>query len=150
VASKVAADLKLMQRFYGQPSDSAIDAYVTELVELLIVSGLDKVTYGFKRDDDWVVALRYSASMDGSLNADDRAGRVTPGLEITAASWYSFLEYSWQWQALSKDERARVQERIPFNRTPGTEPSSTNGYWVGDKTYSADGGGVRRATFRPL
>ncbi len=150
VASKVAADLHLMQRFYGWPSDRFIEDYATELVELLVVRGLDKVTYGFKRADNWVVALRYVASVDGSLITDDRAGRVTPGIDIRGASPYSFLEHSRQWYALPADERARIERSLPVRRTPGVEPSSQNGYWVEDKIYSADGGGVRRATLRLL
>src|SRR5438552_14819451 len=87
IVSKVAADLKLMQRFYGHPSDDWIDAYIAEVVELLVVRGLGTITYGFKRNGAWVVALRYVASMDGNLTADDRAGRVLPGVDITGGSW---------------------------------------------------------------
>lgn len=150
VVSKVAADLRLMQRFYGAPSDSWIEAYITELVELLVVRGLSSVTYGFKRNGAWVVALRYVASIDGSLTADDRAGHVSPGLDITGASSSSFLIYSSGWWALPAADRERIEALIRFQRTGGVEPSSGNGYWVEDKTYSADRGGVRRATFRQL
>ncbi len=149
VVSKVAADLKLMQRFYGQPSDSWIESFIAELVELLVVRGLDKVMYGFKKNGAWVVALRYVASMDGTLTTDDRAGRVPPGIDITDAAWSSFLIYSSRWWELPATERTRVEALIPFKRTTGDEPSLGNGYWVEDKAYSADGGGVRRATFRP-
>ncbi len=146
----VAADLRLMQRFYEQPSDNRIEAYMTELVELLVVRGVDTVTYGFKKDGAWVVALRYVAAVDGNLTADDRAGRVPPGIDITGGSWSSFLTHSSHWWELPATERAGVEALLPFQRTAGEEPSPGNGYWVEDKTYSADGGGVRRATFRPL
>ncbi len=36
LASKVAADLKQMQLFYGKPSDESIEAYINEIVLLLV------------------------------------------------------------------------------------------------------------------
>ena len=35
LASKVATDLKRMQRFYGSPSDTSIAAYEAEIVALI-------------------------------------------------------------------------------------------------------------------
>ncbi|RYE37335.1 MAG: hypothetical protein EOP48_28935, partial [Sphingobacteriales bacterium] len=54
ISSKVAADLKRVQRFYGVPSDSSINDYETELIELLKKGYLGTVTYGFKREDKWI------------------------------------------------------------------------------------------------
>lgn len=149
VASKVAADLKLMQRFYQRPTDAEIDDYVTELVELLAGGYLNTVKYGFKRNDGWVLALRYTARLDGTLD-DERAGRVVPGVDISGASWYSYLTYSSRWSSLSTQEQTAVQARLPFQRSGANEPSTVNGYWTEDRSYSTDGGGLRRATFRPL
>jgi hypothetical protein len=148
VASKVAADLRLLQRFYGRPTDAEIDAYTGELVELLLGGYVQRVTYGFKRGSTWVVALRYEARMDGTLEADDRAGRVTPGIDITGASFYSYLVYSHAWDLLDAAERARIEARLPVQRTGADEPSSSNGTWVQDRSYSAGGSGVQRASFR--
>src|SRR6266540_2274825 len=149
VASKVAADLRLLQRFYGRPTDAEIDAYTGELVELLVGGYVQRVTYGFKRGSTWVVALRYEARLDGTLDADDRAGRITPGINITGASWSSYLVYSYTWGLLDAAERARIKARLPVQRTGADEPSSSNGSWVQDRSYSAGGSGVRRASFRP-
>src|SRR6266540_1337181 len=104
VASKVAADLRLLQRVYGRPTDADVD---------------------------------------------DRAGRVTPGINITGASWSSYLVYSYTWGLLDAAERARIKARLPVQRTGADEPSSSNGSWVQDRSYSAGGSGVRRASFRP-
>lgn len=149
VASKVAADLRLLQRFYGRPTDAEIDAYVGELVELLLGGYVQRVTYGFKRGSAWAVALRYEARLDGTLDADDRAGRVTPGISITGASFYSYLVHSYTWDLLDPAEQARIEARLPVQRTGADEPSSGNGSWVQDRSYSAGGSGVRRASLRP-
>jgi hypothetical protein len=148
VASKVAADLRLVQRFYGRPTDAEIDAYTGELVELLVGGYVERVTYGFRRNGAWVVALRYEARLDGTLDADDRAGKVTPGLNITGANWYSYLVHSSSWAQLSAAEQARIEAGLPVQRTGADEPSS-NGSWVRDRSYSAGGSGVRRVSLRP-
>ena len=54
MAAKVAADLKRLQRFYGKPSNSDIEAYEKEVIQLLKFGYLKKVTYGFKRNGTWI------------------------------------------------------------------------------------------------
>jgi hypothetical protein len=149
VASKVAADLRLLQRFYDRPTDTEIDDYTGELVELLLGGYVQWITYGFKRGNDWVVALRYEARLDGTLITDDRAGRVIPGIDITGAKFYSYLVHSYTWTLLDPAERARIEARLPVQRTGADEPSSSNGAWVQDRSYSAAGSGVQRTSFRP-
>jgi hypothetical protein len=149
VASKVATDLRLLQRFYGRPTDTEIDDYAGELVELLVGGYVQRITYGFKRSSAWMVALRYEARLDGTLTADDRAGRVIPGIDITGAGFYSYLVHSYAWTLLDPDERARIEARLPVQRTGADEPSSSNGAWIQDRSYSAAGSGVQRASFRP-
>src|SRR5438132_1715499 len=80
LASKIGADLRQMQLFYGQPSDDKIDDYMEEVVELLVGGYLDSVEYGFHRAWDWVIALRYIVR-NGDLVTDDRSGRVTSGID---------------------------------------------------------------------
>jgi Bacterial HORMA domain family 1 len=149
VASKVAADLRLLQRFYWRPTDTEIDDYTGELVELLLGGYVQRVTYGFKRSGAWVVALRYEAHLDGTLITDDRAGRVTPGIDIVGTGFYSYLVYSYAWELLDPAGRARIKARLPVQRTGADEPSSANGAWVQDRSYSAAGSGIQRASFRP-
>ena len=54
IASRVAADLRLMNRYYDAPSLASIDDYETEFVELLVGGYLDQVEYGFKRSGERV------------------------------------------------------------------------------------------------
>ena len=62
MAAKVATDLKRMQRLYGSPSDADIASYETEVIDLLKAGYLGTVTYGFRRDNDWIEpTLRYTA-----------------------------------------------------------------------------------------
>lgn len=146
VAGKVAADLRQMQQEYGDPSDDWIEAYLLELTILLAGRFVDTVSYGYRRDGDWVAALKYTADIHGNLVADDRSGRVPRGANISGASWYSFLSYSDAWSVLSPEERETIRRELPFRRSTGTEPGVASGTWVHDKTYSSVGSGMRRAT----
>jgi len=61
IASKVATDLKRIQRFYNTPSDNMIDKYEQELVVYLKNGFLTEITYGFLSDEDWInPTLRYT------------------------------------------------------------------------------------------
>jgi hypothetical protein len=59
LASKVATDLKRMQRLYGSPSDYQINNFESELTEFLRNGFLSEVTYGFKRNDNWIYSERF-------------------------------------------------------------------------------------------
>lgn len=146
VAGKVSADLRQMQQAYGQPSDAAIGSYLLELTELLAGGYVKEVTYGFWRDGAWVAAVKYTADMYGNLTADDRSGRVPRGADITGATWYSFLAFSSKWDSLTPSQRQAVERELPFVRSSGAEPVIRIGAWLQDKTYSAIGCGLRRAT----
>src|SRR5437868_8488676 len=80
VAGKVAADLRQMQQEYGQPTDAAINDYLLELTVLLAGGFVKEVSYGYRRDGAWVVALKYTADMYGNLSTDDRSGRIPRGV----------------------------------------------------------------------
>ena len=54
LAAKVATDLKRMQRFYDRPSDREIADYETEAIEFLKEGYLGTVTYGFRRNSNWI------------------------------------------------------------------------------------------------
>lgn len=146
VAGKVAADLRQMQQAYGKPSDTDIENYGTELTELLAGGYVKEVTYGYRRDGAWVVALRYTADMYGNLTADDRSGRIPRGADISGATWYSFLTYSSKWDTLTPAQRETIERDLPFSRSSGVEPTVRTGGWSPDKSYSAAGCGLRRAT----
>lgn len=62
LAAKVAADLKRLRRLYGNISDERITQFEGEATELLRQGYLGTVTYGFKRDGNWIEpTLRYAA-----------------------------------------------------------------------------------------
>ena len=149
LASKIATDLKRMQRFYGSPDDLDIGYYETEAIELMKSGYLEKVTYGFKRDGKWIEpTLSYrSRELAGMVASDDDPGRVLPGSDINGAVFSSFLIYSEAWSNLREDERTRFKNALPFQRTPGTEPG-VNGYFVRDKTYSSGGRSLDRMSVR--
>ena len=150
VASKVAADLYRIQLSYGAPSDTMIDAYEAELVELLAGAYVERVTYGFKRNGEWIPpTLRYEARLDGTLVTDDRAGKIPRGCTVAGASFASYLVHSSNWCALSQAEKDAVEKTLPFQRSYGDEPTAGCGTWGTDKSYSHHGGGVSRSALRP-
>src|SRR4051794_18668723 len=93
MASKVATDLRRFQRFYSAPSDASIADYEAELIELLKHDVVETVTYGFKRNGKWTEATVRYRSIGGSLSADDDPGKIRPGLDVTGASFTSFLVF---------------------------------------------------------
>ncbi|HEV2146274.1 MAG TPA: hypothetical protein VGR37_02565 [Longimicrobiaceae bacterium] len=149
IASRVATDLKRMQRFYISPIDAHIAAYETEAIELLKVGYLDTVIFGFMRDGRWIEpTLRYRArDLAGASAKDDDPGRVRPGADISGASFNSHLTYSAAWHNLSDAERHSFEQRLPFKRSGAAEPG-VSGYFAEDRTYSAGGRALDRASVR--
>ena len=148
MAAKVATDLLRLQRFYGKPTNSLIDAYEAELIALLKGDYLLAVTYGFKRNEKWVVALRYHAVAGGSLVADDDPGKLKPGVDVSNCSFGSFLEYNANWSNLTSAAKQNFRETLPFQRSDGTEPGVEAGYWVDDRTYAAGGRAISRSVIK--
>lgn len=149
MAAKVATDLKRLQRFYGAPSDAAIAEFEAEVIELLKENYLGTVTYGFRRNGEWIEpTLRYTArDLAGGSATDDDPGRIRPGVDTAGASFYSYLTYSATWSNLSQAERDRVKKRLPIERTGAPEPS-VNGYLTDDRTYASGGRALNRASVR--
>lgn len=151
LGAKVATDLKRMQRFYGSPSDAAILAFETEIVELLKDGYLDKITYGFKKGDDWIIpSLKYTALELSDENAtDDDPGRVPPGADISGTEFTSFLSRNSSYWNKTDSEREAFNNKLPFQRTTGEEPG-TNGYFSSDRSYSSGGRGLNRSSLKSL
>lgn len=149
IASKVATDLKRIQRFYGSPSDRSIDCYEGELAGLLKHDLVDNVVYGFQRNSLWTPAsLRYRAIPGGTLVTDDDPGRIRPGVDISNARFTSFLIYSSAWFNLTSAERASIEKNLPIQRSTGSEPGLESGAWADDLHYTAGGRGLGRSTIR--
>jgi hypothetical protein len=149
MAAKVATDLKRVQRFYGEPTDDRISNYEKEVTELLKAGYLDNVTYGFQRAGKWTEpTLRYAArDLAGASASDDDPGRVRPGANISGAEFRSFMEYSSAWYGATQAQRDAFRSTLPFKRGDGDQPS-VDGYLSNDKTYSAGGRALDRATVR--
>lgn len=149
MAAKVAADLKRLQRHYSAPSDANIAAYEEEVTLLLKAGYLGTVTYGFKRDGNWIEpTLRYTArDLAGLTGVDDDPGRIRPWADITGATFYSYLTYSASWDALTSAEREAFKKTLPIFRGGAAEPE-ISGYLESDNTYSAGGRTLGRASVR--
>ena len=149
MAAKVATDLKRMQRFYGQPDDKRIADYENEMIELLKKGYLGTVTYGFRRDGNWIEpSLRYTArDLVGVSANDDDPGRIRPGAYTRSASFGSYLTYSPTWDSLSESEKEEFQRRLPFRRNGAPQPG-IDGHLSHDLTYSSGGRALDRATVR--
>jgi len=149
MASKVSADLKRMQRFYGSPSDSEIANYEDEITELLKAGYFGTLTVGYLRGGQWIEpTLRYTArDLAGMAANDDDPGRLLPGRNISGATFQNYMTYSAAWDALSESQKDAFKRRMPFYRTGMAQPT-VNGYMVDDKTYSAGGRALSRASVR--
>ncbi len=149
MASKVATDLKRMQRFYGSPSDADIASYEVEVVELIKAGYLGAVTYGYKKDGKWIEpTLRYTArELAGGVANDDDPGRIRPGADIGGATFHSYLTYSATWEQLGQAERDIFKATLPFFRGSAAEPG-VSGYFSNDRTYSSGGRALDRAAVR--
>ncbi|MBY5828649.1 hypothetical protein HFN47_00835 [Rhizobium leguminosarum] len=148
LAAKVATDLKRMQRLYGLPSDSDIEAYEGEVIAMLKAGYLGTVTYGFKRTGEWIEpTLRYTAHELASSATDDDPGKIRPNANVSGATFYSYLTYSDAWSRLSSAEQDRFKKELPFYRSGASEPS-VSGYFSDDRTYSSGGRSLNRASVR--
>lgn len=148
VTSKIAADLDLMRSHYGWPSSQAVTDFAEEAALLLAKRCLGTVEYGAKIGGVVVFALRYTARPDGTLSIDDRPGRVPSDLDLTRASFYSWLTHSDEWRKLGATEQALIESSSPIQRSAGPEPVIGYGSWSGQRSYSSNGEGVDRQTFR--
>jgi HORMA domain-containing protein len=150
VTSKIAADLELVRAYYGWPSVDEITHYEEEAAILLNERYLKSVEYGFKKNGKVVLALKYVATSDGTLQGDDKPGRVPYGLDLSDSSRYSYLEYSHSFHQLSSEERVKILTSLPVSRTDSPAPETVSGYWQQSRSYSNNGEGVVRNIFRPL
>lgn len=150
IAAKVATDLKRLQRLYGQPDDARIAKYEAEATALLKAGYLGTVTYGYRRNGQWIEpTLRFTArDLAETAANDDDPGKVRPGANISGASFYSYLTYTDAWHALSSAERnAFEQQQLPFVRGNADEPT-ISGYLHDDRIYSSGGRALNRASVR--
>ena len=151
IATKVATDLKRMQRFYGEPSNEWIQNFEIEVIGLLMGGYMGTMTYGFWRNGYWIEpTLFYTArDLSGVTASDDDPGRIKPGASIDGASFYSYLTYSTAWYQLLPARREEFAKQLPFQRSDGPKPG-VDGYLSKDLTYSAGDRALDRASLRHL
>ncbi len=150
IASKVHADLKRIQRFYNSPTDQEIAKYEAELSEILKAGYLKDVTYGFKKDSQWIEPTLIYTAKDLSNGAiDDDPGRIRSGMNVTGASFSSFLNYNDAWWKLSENQKSAFKLGLPIQRSTGSEPA-INGYLEQDRSYSSGGKSLDRSTVRSI
>jgi hypothetical protein len=148
MAAKVAADLKRMQRHYGQPSDLRIEQFEAEVIALLKAGYLGTATYGFKRHDKWIEpTLKYTARDLVGSAADDDPGRVPAWADVSGADFHSYMTYSPAWEKLSWSQQDAFKDTLPFKRTGADEPG-VDGYLIEDRTYSAGGKALGRSSVK--
>lgn len=151
LTSKIAADLRTMNRYYDLPSLTEIDEYAEEAAQLLLGGYLGWVDYGLRRPNagggkEWVLQLRYTVSSSGILH-DEHPGGVPANAPTEGASFYSYLSYSPAFNALPPPQRAAVKAALPVQRTGAAESPRAGGTINGQRSYSRDGVSLSRDTF---
>lgn len=149
LASKVAADLKRMQRFYGFPTDEKIAQFESELSVYLKNGYLKEVSFGFKRNGNWIEpTLKYTArDLAGMTAADDDPGRIRPNADVSNASFYSYLVQNSAYLNLTQSQREEFERQLPFTRTGAPAPG-ISGYLSSDKSYSSGGKSLDRLSVK--
>jgi hypothetical protein len=149
VTSKIAADLQSLQAYYRRPSSERITDFAEEAAILLAKRYLHSVEYGFKKNNEVIFALKYMARSDGTLQTDERPGKIPPNLNVNDAVFYTYLRYNTAFNQLSAADQQKVESQLPFQRNGTGEPAlSGNGYWESSRSYSKNGEGVDRQIFK--
>jgi hypothetical protein len=149
VTSKIAADLQVFREHYGHLSPERIQRFAEEAAYLLNGGWLKAVEYGLKINGEGVFTLRYEASNDGTLSSDDRPGKIPANLDMSNAAFYSFLWHSDKFLNLPLAEQDKIKKASPLLRTDAPLPvMAAGGRWEVTKTYSSNGQGVERKTYK--
>lgn len=149
LASKIAADLNACSRLHGRPAVSSVEAYSEELVELLRYGYLSRYEFGFKRNDERVLSWSYEVSPSGSIETDDRAGKMSAYVDLSDTSFFNYVWHTSKYNNMTTEDQAAFDGTHPINRTSGEPPRDGAGYWTTtEKNYSAGGTGVSRRSFR--
>lgn len=156
ISSKVAADLKRIQRLYpGSLTDSEIANYETEMTEFLKAGYLNEVTYGFQRKigetREWIqpTLIYTSRNLSSAYWDDDDPGRIEAGADVSGAYFTSYLTYTSAWFRLTAAQQSSFNAELPFQRTGMPKPN-INGYVTNDRSYSAGGRALSRSSVRSL
>lgn len=149
LASKVAADLKRMQRFYGFPADEQIANYESEIILYLQHGYLTEVLYGFKRNGNWIEpTLKYTAKELSAIgSSDDDPGRISPNADVLGATFYSYLVQNSAYNELNHNQKEEFDARLPFIRGGAPSPG-VSGHLSPDKSYFSGGKSLNRSSIK--
>jgi Bacterial HORMA domain family 1 len=145
LSSKVRADLRLTKLFYGSPTDQQIDDYGEEVALYLNAGYLDRVRFGFTRDEMWIpLTFEYTAAelADGT---DNDPGKVFPGFNIYGARFATYLWPNDRYKHESPGVKGAFTATLPVSRSYGTE-APAYGTWTWDNVYCSAGTGLKRRT----
>ena len=144
LAARIAGELKQLQALYdGRPSDSDIEEFAVEAEQFILAGYLDHIRYGFKRNGEVILELKYTA--EDATGIDDKPGRIPVGVDIAGASWFSYLVKTQGWWNRSQAERDAFERNLPFTRVGADAPQYASGVSDrGSKHYSEDTLGLRR------
>ncbi|MDE2232442.1 MAG: hypothetical protein KGJ95_10350 [Candidatus Omnitrophica bacterium] len=149
LASKVTTDMWRCRQLYGQPSETEINNYGTELALRLRDGFVSKYEFGFQIEDERLLSWRYTV-VNGDLTAtDDRPGRIVSEVDVSKARFFNQLTTSSKWDNLPDDEKEKWEAFYPFRRQTKAGPKDGRGYWQRDLQYSSNGTLMSRETFRP-
>ena len=146
LATKVAADLKQMQLFYGEPTDAHIADLLEELTLFLKAGYLQSIDYGYKRDGKFVVGVSYEVSNVTGQLIDQSPGRITQDANVTGASFSSYRRPNAVYHSLTPRELEAFNNSNPIKWVNAPDPQAGL-FGVHDKTYSAGGKQLTRKTF---
>lgn len=150
LASKVTSDMLRCSQTYGKPLLSTINDYGTELALLLRDGYVSEYEFGFSKDGARVLSWKYTVDSSGTLNADDRPGKIVSGVDVSSATYFNVLTNSTKWFLLSSTQQSDYEKGLPVSRSAGSGPVDGKGYWERDLAYSSGGVALPRSTFRPL
>jgi len=150
LSSKVAADMHICAQYYGEPGEQQVRNLAEELAQYLNERYIEEYEFGFKKDEKRIITWRYKVDENGLISTDDRAGKITPYVDITGASYFNFLTQNSRFFQLSTVQQTQFKAALPVQRTGGYPPSDGSGYWVADRNYFSGGSGLNRQTFQPL
>ena len=149
LASKVRADLQRFNRFYGSPPLSSLSKYDVgdyerELILLQQYNYLYQITYGFISNNQWVKAVRYSVSYDGSLTTDDDPGGFRYSEIPFGSSFTSVLTNNHNWEVASFADRQSFESQSPVKRSFGSGYGGEERF-TQQKVYSSGGRSLARS-----
>lgn len=147
-AGRITTDLRHCFHEYGSPAEHMLEKYLEELKVLVSRHLVARYHFGFERNSMPVWSLQYAISQHGDVNAEsDLAGGIPRGHNVSGASFFNFLTYSLAWYGLSTQERAEIQNMLPFTRTDGILPGSGIINYSEDRQFNAGGIGTQRSVY---